>query len=56
MIDYGGNQWWNEEKSSNVKKRSQSSGGDSDLFAQELSRIEEALKNISNLIKKYVED
>lgn len=56
MRDFGGNQWWNNEKYSMVNKQNQRTGSDSDLFQHELSRIEEALSNISHLIRKYVED
>jgi hypothetical protein len=37
MIGYGGNQWWNNEKSSNDKKQNQRVESDSDFFQQELS-------------------
>ena len=55
MIDSFDNTWWNDEKTTMEGKRKAHGVNDFDLFQLELSKIEEALENISHLIKKYLE-
>jgi hypothetical protein len=56
MIDSYDNRWWNEEKSGEGNNKKVHGVSDSDLFQIELSKIDEALENIAQLIRKYLEE
>jgi hypothetical protein len=56
MIDSFDNTWWNDEKTIKEGKKKLHGVSDSELFQLELSKIEEALENISYLIRKYMEE
>ena len=54
MIDYNDKQWWKNEKMIKSESKSHQAMTDSDYFQIELLKIEEALVNISHLIRKYM--
>lgn len=54
MIDYNDKQWWKNEKMIKSKSKGHQEMTDSDYFQIELLKIEEALTNISYLIRKYM--
>lgn len=56
MIEYIDNQWWINERSTKSEGKGHKEMSDSDYFQIELLKIEEALTNISRLIRKYMVD
>ena len=54
MIDYNDKQWWKNEKPTKSEGKGHTEMTDSDYFQIELLKIEEALTNISDLIRKYM--
>jgi DNA repair ATPase RecN len=56
MIEYNDELWWNAEKLKKAQKEKERHIIDSDYFQQELAKIEEALQNLSHLIKKYANE
>jgi hypothetical protein len=56
MIENSEDQWWNDEENAPSKKRGGRHISDSEFFQIEISKIEEALHNLSQFLKRYVEE
>ncbi len=56
MIESFDNQWWNKEESKKSEKRQRTRNIDSEYFFNELSKIEQALDNLTRFLRSCVKE
>jgi hypothetical protein len=56
MMENCDSQWWNKEEHKISEKRERTKAIDSEYFYTELSKIEEALDNLTQFLRKYVRE
>jgi hypothetical protein len=56
LIENSDNQWWKNENEKRSESRDGKGAIDSEYFFNELSKIEEALDNLTQFLRKYVRE